>query len=470
MPPADLDKILQLYPNATEIEHLSCIDNVEWSEEIPYYFKDIRAPRLTPGASRKIFKIGKSFAVIDLRSMTESSSTCEAYLPLPERIKFKPRRKIVPCENIFCSCARRHTIKDLEIGVYCVPFFMPDGKLSVCAQSAMKIIVKHFANEYNSPDLSMPQIQKEINYGDPYGGSGLYTSQVLEGLSKICGKVLYYQGNKHPDREKEKRKKKRSLLGYMDITTLHAYIESELPVYLVFNTRNLWWWKKSRIHGYHSIIGIGHTLDKKGNLDFFLVHDPSQLPYCLLPAQTVSKYLYEALVVLPKGVNVRFEEAFKVMIKSAIIFNESIRKKRKGKLSIDLLKILREDKVVFRSMLVSSTKVKEWYSDPTNFYGVRNSTKEVYKDAELPPYVWLFELKDRTIKNNINFAQILINATEGTAKLSLINLPDGAMKFKAGTGIQYTTRRRKKERIAGDSGLRKDRIKEKWGTIIPHLP
>lgn|GEM_PF-4083241 len=42
-------------------------------------------------------------------------------------------------------------------------------------------------------------------------------------------------------------------------------------------------------------------------------------------------------------------------------------------------------------------------------------TRGVYRDAELPLYSWLFELKEKGRTDNKNFAQILIDATEGSA-------------------------------------------------------
>lgn len=460
--PTPFERVLELYPGRREIEELKCVNNIEWEEELPYYSRDIKFPRLMPGVTRKIFKIGKEFGIIDLRNATESCDLCEAYLPLPEKIQAKPNGEVVTLtNNIFCSCARTYMLRDFGIGINCVPYFMPDGKISACAQSAIKIVVKHFANEFDSSNFTMPQIQK-LAAGDPYGSGGLYSSQVARALSNIGGMVFLYQGKKHEDRVSGRTTGRE---GYMDSPVLHAYIESELPVYLVFNTSDLWWWRESTEHDFHSLVGIGHSLDENGNLDFFLVHDVSDSPYRPLSAKIVDECLYESVVVLPKGVNVRFENAFTAMLNSASLMDEFV--KQKVTPPIDFKKMLQDDKIVFRTMLVTSTKIKEWYTDQTNFYGVRAITKKIYADAELPPYVWLFELKDKDRRDNINFAQVLINATEGAPKLSLINFPGGALKYRDGLEIVYVGGEEETPADAGpgDPGLRKNAIQEKWSNL-----
>lgn len=455
--PQELERILSNYSDVTEVQTLFCIDNIEWSYELPYYLRDIRIPRnnLPPGALRKVYKLNGKIGVIDLRGQSEASRVCEAYLPVPETLEAEVGNERVKKESdeIFCSCARVYFLRDLGVGIECVPFFMPDGKLSACAQAAMKIIIEHLSREFSTLNFSMPQIQKRISEGDPFGSYGLTAGMVYRGLSGICGRVLYYIGNANPEFENS------SNLQRITSDNLYAYIESELPVYLVFKTRDLWWWGDRGDERFHAIVGIGHTLDGSGKLDYFICHDVSHSPYKLLPVSAVNEKLYEAIVVLPPKVNVTFEDAYHTMISSAFGFNELLKEKLKRELSLDVGEKIGRGEVVFRSMLVSSTKVKEWYSDPTGFYGVRETTKTLYRDAELPTYSWLFELKEKGRTDNRNFAQILINATEGSPKPCLINFPDGALRYRNGLEEMFIDR---PDALEGDPGLRKDIIYEKW--------
>lgn len=459
----ELDRVLSCYSEVSEIQTLFCIDNVEWSYELPYYLRDIRVPRssLPPGASRKVYLLDGKIGVVDLRGNSEAFEVCEAYLPVPKTLKGKTNGVITTknSDEIFCSCARVYFLRDLSVGVECVPFFMPDGKLSACAQAAMKIIVEHMSREFSISSLSMPQIQKKISEGDPFGSYGLTASMVYKGFSGICGRVLYYTGSANPELSNSPYSHR------MCSDNLYAYIESELPVYLVFKTKDLWWWDERGDDTYHAIVGIGHTLDDSGRLDFFICHDVSNGPYKLLSTEIINEKLYEAIVVLPPKVNVTFEDAYRNMILSAVNFNELLRKKLNGRLSIDVRHMIESKNVVFRSMLVSSTKVKEWYSDPTGSYSVSESTKELYRDAELPTYSWLFELKEKGRADNRNFAQILINATEGSPKPCLINFPDGYLRYRCGIEERFTDR---SDTLDGDPGLRKDAIREKWGKLYPH--
>ena len=73
--PSELDRILNTYSRVEEIQRLFCIDNIEWSDELPYYLRDIRTPRnnLYPGALRNVYKLEGKIGVIDLRTQSESS-------------------------------------------------------------------------------------------------------------------------------------------------------------------------------------------------------------------------------------------------------------------------------------------------------------------------------------------------------------------------------------------------------------
>ncbi|WP_456475494.1 hypothetical protein [Candidatus Pyrohabitans sp.] len=458
--PSELDRILSTYSGVEEVQKLFCIDNIEWSYELPYYLRDVRIPRnnLYPGASRRVYRLEGKIGVIDLRAHSEASFVCEAYLPIPKTLKAMQGEELMvkDSDEIFCSCARMYSLRDFGVDIECVPFFMPDGKLSACAQAAMKTMVTHFSREFDTPNISMPQIQKKVSEGDPFGSYGLTAGMVYRGFSEISGKVLYYIGRENPEIESFPEYQR------MDSSNLYAYIESELPVYLVFKTKDLWWWDEQGDETYHAIVGIGHTLDENGRLDYFIAHDVSYGPYRLLPVDTVDEKLVEAIVVLPPKVNVRFENAYFSMIFSAFGLNDLLKEKLKRDLTLDVREKIENGEVVFRSMLVSSTKVKEWYSDPTDFYGVRKTTRDVYISAELPTYSWLFELKEKGRRDNRNFAQILINATEGSPKPCLINFPDGALRYRSGLEEMLMGG---PDALKGDPGLRKDMIYEKWRRI-----
>jgi len=217
--------------------------------------------------------------------------------------------------------------------------------------------------------------------------------------------------------------------------SLYAYVESEIPVYLLFDAEDLQSEYGFGGTGTHSIVAIGHTM-KNGELADFIVHDVSFAPFVKISRKLVDEKLIDSIVILPSEIKIRYELARRRIIEWLLQFYETGLFHESNKiLSKDELVKRRKDvidKYFFRAFLMKSQRLKFWYT--------MNDYPEYFRDmiarADFPKYIWTFEIKTREIPNNKCMGHIIIDATSdkngNTESAVLVNMPNYKMYYQNG--------------------------------------
>jgi len=373
-----------------------------------------------------------------------SATICDAFLPIPENSDF------------FITCQKTYKSDDFENpSISTVPYIMPDGRLGCCAPASLWIILTTLANELGLQYYSLSDIAMNLPKDD-FSKNGIRDFEAL--LRKINYRYYYHYGiNKRDDLQKIAEKLQNKPAGecdcplselfglirrdsqnmsLMDSDTLYAYIESEIPVYLVFDFKDLLTlpvyskWKQSeeeenteeKPRSHHAIVAIGHTLNKKGELDF-IIHDVDLSPFVIISQDFINKNLKEALVVLPED-----------------IVHYTFIKKTFEKLLPDLLRIdnhlnslLPINELKIRPFLMRSQRIKFWFTDKKKYPS--NEIRQMFSVAEFPKYVWVFELSNnKTREKNQSLGHIIFNASVLAKELTpvLITSPNYLLWYENG--------------------------------------
>lgn len=379
---------------AYKVESVNC---KEWESEKSFFEKKLKRKNL-PMATRYYVKtknIGDKKLEehsheghIDMRPISRTMS--DAFLPLPKK------------ERFFITCRKSYKSDDPNNPtIITVPYAIPDKRISLCSPVTMWIILMTLSYEFGKAYVSlvdiynyllMHKIGKKVNIHD-----------YDKFFKKLTYSPLYYYGKKN-HRESE------DYVGPMDSEVLYAYIESEIPVYLVFKWNDL---MKELNCGkpsedYHSVVAIGHTLDKQGGCSSFIIHDVNCAPFLEISKEMINENLQEAMVLLPEGI-IRYDSHQRdALIKFVIWYDENI-----DKIFKDLKKIM------IRPFLMRSQRVKFWYINKDLYPSM---VRKIYSKADFPRYVWVFEIDTPELKeNNECIGQIIIDAT--TSNPVLINFP-----------------------------------------------
>lgn len=410
-----------------EIKSVNC---KEWEDERKYLEK--ANGKSLPMATRYYVKIKdgedkKSEGLyhkghIDFRSISPSIS--DAFLPVPKRNDF------------FITCQKSYKSDDpFNPTIVTVPYATPALEISSCSPATMWIVLTTLAYEFGKEYLSLVAINNSLS-STPIGAA-VNLKEYNKLFKKFNYSAQYYLGKKEKefyeacdDQISECEKKGHDCLissfyrmfkdsqkdfneTLMDWEVLYAYIESEIPVYLVFKWNDL---RKELNCGepnedYHSIVAIGHTLDEKGNVSNFVIHDVSCAPFLEISKKMIDENLFEALVILPEDVTIRYENVqnvLSIIIKMYNTIFDTILEKGSKPLS--------------RPFLMRSQRIKFWYTN--NVYPIE--VRKMYSQADFPRYVWVFEIGTPELKEkNRCIGQIIIDATkpEDGMGLVLMNFP-----------------------------------------------
>lgn len=234
----------------------------------------------------------------------------------------------------------------------------------------------------------------------------------LNDYSKLLKKLKYskhfYTGKKK--KEIVKKLEKNLDEPFMDSEALYAYLESEIPVYLVFKWNDL---RKELKCGKpskdcHTVVAIGHTMNKNGIVSKFIIHDVSCAPFLEISKKMVDNNLLEALVLLPKDVNMRYENVRRVLIKIIMMYTTLFDN------------ISKENQIIihYRPFLMRSQRIKFWY---TNKELYPTSVRSMFSQADFPRYVWVFEIGTPELKKkNRCIGQIIIDASKPKKGMGLV--------------------------------------------------
>lgn len=366
---------------------------------------------------------------IDFRPI--STTISDAFLPIPEST------------SSFITCKKSYKSDDpFNPTIITVPYAIPDRDISLCSPSSLWIVLTTLASELGKDYLSLVDINNCLPTGSGSKPIGLKDYATL--FEKINLSQHFYIGKKkkefYNNCEKQiiecenclskiyknegcilkhfydlyRKHQKDYETPIMDWRVLYSYIESEIPVYLVFDYDDL----KEEIHykgeplpneSYHSIVAIGHTLDENGSCSHFIVHDVNHAPFIKISKRMIDENLLEAIVLLPPN-TCRFDDALEVLKKTAKIYNE-------------IENILRDSShIILRPFLMRSQRVKFWY---TNKELYSPKICQMYSHADFPKYVWVFEISTPELnKEHQCIGQIIVDANiSDTVGLVLVNLP-----------------------------------------------
>lgn len=199
----------------------------------------------------------------------------------------------------------------------------------------------------------------------------------------------------------------------MDSEVLCSYVESEIPVYLGFNCNDVRGKIKcgKNCKDYHSFIAVDCIAGKDGNVSHFIIYDDICASYVEISTEMINENLHEAVVLFPENIHMRYEIVLDVLPKiiNARTINKSIKDGAK---------------IIFRSFLMRSQRVKYWY---TNKELYPPEIQSLYLQADFPRYVWVFEIGIQELaENNRCIGQIIIDASkpEENIGLVLMNFPE----------------------------------------------
>ena len=387
--------------NLEIINEITSVNCKEWEEEREYL----------EGVTGKSFPMATRFYVgikndggdeldghyhkghIDFRSISDSIS--DAFLPIPNRDDF-----FVTCGKSYKSDNHFHPT------IVTVPYTTPTEEISRCSPASLWIVLTTLSYEFGKEYLSLVNINNHLSCESICGDVGINEYSKL--FNDLGYSEHFYVGKKryeYYDSDNEDLDE-----AIMDSELLYAYIESEIPVYLVFKWNDL---REELCCGnpsedYHTVVAIGHTLDETGNVSKFVIHDVSCGPFLEISKKMVDENLQEAIVLLPENIKIRYESILDLLRK----------------------RIFKNIFVYYRPFLMRSQRIKFWY---TNKHLYPLEVQRMYSQADFPRYVWVFEISTPELKkNNKCVGQIIFDATKPNADIVLINFPQYRLWYNNG--------------------------------------
>ena len=378
--------------NLEIVNEITSVNCKEWEEERKYL--ENKNGESFPMATRFYVRIkdegGDEFnghyhkGHIDFRSISDSIS--DAFLPIPKR------------DNFFVTCGKSYKSDDsFHPTIVTVPYATPTKEISLCSPASIWIVLTTLSYEFGKEYLSLININNHLSEESIRKDVGINEyHKLFEDMGYFehfyVGKKIYQFHNSDNENFDE---------AIMDSELLYAYIESEIPVYLVFKWNDL---REELGCGnpskdYHTVVAIGHTLDETGNVSKFIIHDVSCGPFLEISKKMVDENLQEAIVLLPKDIKMRYESILDLLRK----------------------RIFKNIFVYYRPFLMRSQRIKFWY---TNKHLYPLEVQSMYSQADFPQYVWVFEISTPELKkNNKCIGQIIFDATKPNDNIVLINFP-----------------------------------------------
>jgi hypothetical protein len=308
------------------------------------------------------------------------------------------------------------------------PFISQDTDATVCAESALWMVLRYYNNKYPMYPEKLPfEITKSVSMGPdggrPYPSSGrtvLQLSQVLQtaGLFPLIyskevkakrddKKDDTGQANNLFDERDDKKDDTRQANNLFDESVffrfLYVYIESGFPVLLTL--------KHDKIG--HVVVAFGHLSSylRKDDSSFsssrynhaFIINDDNGYPYQSIlenETQDLVPYKFEDIlsfiVPLPEKVFLFAENAEESI--SAVLgdrpplpgFRESVSTVIAQNSKV-LENAYRDNRYVRRLFLTTSRAFKRKLNSRK---GMAPTVKEIYRDLPMPHYIWVCELAD----------------------------------------------------------------------------
>lgn len=341
-----------------------------------------------------------------------SSNISETYLAPPPNMDEK--------NNCFIKCLGNYDAYGTS--VTCVPYIMPNPYFGVCIQAAVWICFKILEEKSGRivSAYSIPKIQ-EMATGHPFSDSvGLVFPHVNRIFQMNCCQSFIYNSFRMNLTDEEM------------INIIYAYVESKLPVIIGVDVSKLKWWDHAR-PGYHAIVLIGHTIDKRtGKINGFIVHDESKYPYLKIsrnellkawdiPERNKSSRREKhrvAVVGTPPGVIFGYESALEQRVFLDFLYQRGIIKNKDFALWPKLY-----DRISF---------LRWWKRLEFKQPKFRKFADDRLKKTQLSDYVWalrLFESEKKRLERPLEFDGLLLVDATKTGKLLFLTIENQCVLY-----------------------------------------
>jgi hypothetical protein len=305
-----------------------------------------------------------------------------------------------PASAFASLCAERVSILGTELEVSGFPFISQDSDVTMCAESAVWMIIRYFSNRYHLYPETYPfevvTLTKDYSLGRIIPSSGLYVWQMAEALRRIGRPPLIYT-----------RSSFKSDFEHL----LYTYIESGIPVLAGLKD--------------HVVVAFGHSSNfsakPKGRKmiftsafnNAFVINDDNSVPYQLLhktglvsgAGAQASRYKFKDIVdfiaPLPEKVFLP-AESFQTVVLAIL--------EKSSDFGFKVLSpSLQKSRLVLQLFLTTGKSFKKHLAGR----GMGNSlVEDAYRNLPLPHFVWVCEISstDAFARHEI-FGEILWDAT-----------------------------------------------------------
>lgn len=279
-------------------------------------------------------------------------------------------------------CREKVSILGTELEIAGFPFISQDSDVTVCAESALWMILRYFSNRYHLyPEIypfQVVNLTRDYSLGRLVPSIGLHVWQMAEALRSIGRPPLIYTRRVSGDSSFEH--------------LLYTYIESGIPV--LAGTKD------------HVVVAFGHRSSFTANLpgsetiyssqfnDAFVVNDDNHVPYQLVQRTGVvsgagaqaSKYTFkdivDFIVPMPEKVFLPAED-FQTVV-TAILESSAFGYKV-------LSPSLKGSRLVLRLFLTTGKSFKRHLGGRKMGHAM---VEDMYRNIPLPHFVWVCEISN----------------------------------------------------------------------------
>lgn len=300
------------------------------------------------------------------------------------RTLLNPRKLSYP-KGYLCLCEETVYVQGTAIRSEGFPFISQDGDVTVCAQSALWMLLRFFSNRYSRyPEIyphQITQLTRDYSIGRVMPSDGLTDWQMAEALRQMgLSPLIYSRAKFSSDADPE---------WFEHL--LYTYIESGVPV--LASTRD------------HVVVSFGHTSDRNKNVlgnppllrssffnSSFIVSDDNHVPYQRLRQARLPKPLVSCSEIvldeieaftapLSEGVFLAAEQ-FETLAKALLL--------QDGKLGVaNCSQKLSSETIVTRVFLTTCRAFKVKVEERGMGHEL---VQNLYRNLPLPHFIWVCEL------------------------------------------------------------------------------
>lgn len=310
-------------------------------------------------------------------------------------------------------------VRGLSLCVKCFPYSMQDTETTSCSGITLINILEYFSNRYADYKFINPsdivRICKDSSCERVLPTRGMKYTHLSRVFTKFGFSPRLYYDQALPN-------------GVYSLKKIwHYYIESGIPVALGLGNR------LQNTKSGHSIIGIGHSEEKRPYDDVTLTHrngvnfidtadlydkyiimDDNQLPFALRSFERISEYDFQPntlAVPLSKRMFMEATDAFDIA--TSIITDSSLGICRISAMHRSYKNLGSvKDPYVLRLFLTSARSYKE---HKLKSKGDNKKMKKIYTNLPLPRFVWICEIYTKAgFESNKTIGEIILDATSSS--------------------------------------------------------